>query len=89
MDQQKATLAGGIEFQISGAGSELVVTQGAEVFRLKAPPHARFYTFAEHYAAGICPIVSFEPGHQINGWQDWHYRVNMKTKSMERVDPWK
>ena len=86
----KERLRGGCEAEIQGQGEELVISRhNKELFRLKAPSHAGFYTFAEHYAHGVCPIVSFDPEHAINDWMDWYYRVDIDGQSMERLSPWK
>ncbi|QKX17759.1 hypothetical protein [Microbulbifer sp. YPW1] len=59
------------------------------LFSVQPPEYSGFYTFARHSIEGECPIVSFEPSHKINGWQDWYYKVNLKTKSIERLNPWR
>lgn len=87
---ESAKLAKGIEVFITDDGSELVVhSGGAELFRLQAPDHASFSAFERHVSHGMCPIVSFDPGHQINGWMDWYYHVDIDRQSMTRLNPWK
>ncbi len=90
MTGKSAKLAKGIEAFITDDGSELVVHGGgSELFRLQAPEHAGFYTFERHVVHGMCPIVSFDLGHQINGWMDWYYQVDINRQSMTRLNPWK
>ncbi|MGK4006527.1 hypothetical protein WMF31_28160 [Sorangium sp. So ce1036] len=87
----EAKLEGGHIGRIVGDGSrlEIVDSGGAILFTLSAPAHAVFYLFAVHAVHGECPVVSFDPDHAINGWMDWYYRVDIESRSMERLNPWR
>lgn len=69
---------------------EVYAADGMQLlFSVQAPENASFYTFAEHAIEGECPVVSFEPSHKVNGWCDWYYKVNLKSKNIERLNPWR
>jgi hypothetical protein len=59
------------------------------LFELYAPENAGFYSYAKHSIHGECPIVSFNPGNEVNGWMDWYYRVDPNSQTMEQLNPWR
>ena len=87
----RAILAGGHIAEIENEGQSLVIIEvdGSTLFTLAPPGNAAFYQFARHAVHGECPVVSFEPGHAINGWMDWYYRVDVSGQSIERLNPWR
>lgn len=87
----EAILEGDFRAVIGEEGRVLSVfgSSGSALFTLSPPPHAGFYQFAHHAIHGECPKVSFDPGHGINGWTDWYYLVNVESRSMERLNPWR
>ena len=87
----EATLSSGLRAAITPDGAVLSIfdASGSSIADLHAPSHAGFYQFASHVTHGMCPIVSFEPGHTINGWSDWYYLVSTDGKSIEQLNPWR
>ena len=87
----RVTLADGRFAEIDTEGQSLNVFEpdGSKLFMVAPPEHAGFYQFARHAVHGECPIVSFEPGHAINGWTDWYYRVDVSGQFVERLNPWR
>jgi hypothetical protein len=87
----EATLSSGLHAAIGQAGASLAISDEKDVTIavLPAPAHAGFYQFAQHAVHGVCPIVSFEPAHAVNGWSDWYYLVSQDGKSIERLNPWR
>jgi hypothetical protein len=87
----EATLGTGLHAVIGPGGTSLAVLDGsgATIATLPPPEHAGFYQFAKHAIHGVCPIVSFELGHAVNGWPDWYYLVSPDGKSIEQLNPWR
>lgn len=87
----RTTLATGQVAEIEDDGNVLRVseTNGDELFTVHPPEHSKFYQFIEHVVEGECPVVSFEPGHEVNGWMDWYYKVNITTHQIEKLNPWR
>lgn len=91
---EEADLGEGVLAKIVENGSLLEVREasGKLLFTLTPPPHSAFYIFQPHAIHGVCPIVSFSPGHKPdgdNGWPDWYYRIDVRNRSMTRLNPWK
>ena len=87
----RVTLADGRLADINAEGRSLSVfeSDGKELFTLAPPEHAAFYQFVSHAEYGECPIVSFEPGHTVDGWMVWYYRVDVDAQRIERLNPWR
>jgi hypothetical protein len=87
----QAILKSGHMAEITQEGGLLSIygTDGNLFFSIAPPDRAGFYQFVQHAIEGQCPIVSFSPGHEINGWSDWYYKVNVEVQVIERVNPWR
>jgi len=87
----EATLSSGLRASIGLAGASLAISDynGTTIAVHAAPEHAGFYQFAQYAVHGLCPIVSFEPGHAVGGWSDWYYVVSLDGKSIEQLNPWR
>lgn len=77
------------EFDDDGASLRVFTPDGLPAFSLLPPEFSAFYTFAEHAIHGNCPIVSFEPGRTRNGWPDWYLQVDVGSKSVHLLNPWR
>lgn len=87
----EAKVSGDYRAVIDNDGSRLTVfsPDGKEAFALSPPEHGTFYLFAEHIEHGPCPVVSFHPDFQINGWQDWYFKLDVRFKTISRLNPWR
>ena len=91
---EEAVLGEGMLARIVQDGALLEVREasGELLFTLNPPPHSTFYIFQSHALHGVCPIVSFSVGHYPDGtygWGDWYYRIDVRSRSMTRLNPWK
>jgi len=77
------------EFDDDGALLRVYTPAGTPAFSAPPPEFSAFYTFAEHAIHGNCPVVSFEPGHTRNGWPDWYCKVDVGSKSVQLLNPWR
>jgi hypothetical protein len=77
------------EFDDDGASLRVLAPNGVQAFSVAPPEFSAFYTFAEHAIYGNCPAVSFEPGHTRNGWPDWYLKVDVESKSVHLLNPWR
>ena len=77
------------EFDDDGALLRVFSPDGEPAFSVLPPEFSAFYTFATHAVHGNCPVVSFESGHQRNGWPDWYCKVDVDAKSVQLLNPWR
>lgn len=84
-------LSNGYTAEISPAHDQLHVfsPDGQLAFSLAPPEFSMFYTFAEHFKYGNCPVVSFSSSHTHQGWPDWYCRVDVKSRSLQLINPWR
>lgn len=87
----ESIIEGGYKVVIVNNGALLKVFDqvGTEICALRPPEYSSFYQFAKHAIHGECPIISFEPAHSVNGWQDWYFKIDVQSKSISRLNPWR
>lgn len=87
----ESMIEGGYKAFIINDGALLKVfdQKGVEICALYPPEYSLFYLLSEHAIHGVCPIVSFEHAHAINGWQDWYFKIDVPSKSIVRLNPWR
>lgn len=77
------------EFDDDGALLRVFTPGDALAFSVLPPEFSAFYTFALHAIRGNCPVVSFEPGHERNGWPDWYCKVDVESETVQLLNPWR
>ena len=77
------------EIVAEGTRLNLFAPDGCFVFSVAAPEFATFVSFSEHAIHGLCPLVSFELGHEKNGWPDWYCKVDISSGTVNLLNPWR
>lgn len=87
----REVLRNGYSAEISADHSQLDVftPDGHHAFTLAPPEFSMFYTFAEHFKHGSCPVVSFSSSHTHQGWPDWCCKIDVKAQSLALINPWR
>jgi hypothetical protein len=87
----RTRLSNGYDAEIiaEGAQLDLFSSEGDFEFTATPPEFSVFVVLAEHATKGMCPIISFAPGHQQNGWMDWFCEIDVQSQSVNLLNPWR
>lgn len=87
----RATLTEGhiAEISVGGLALHILESDRSKLFTVVLPANDAFYQFASHAQYGECPIISYDPGHAVNGWTDSYSRIDVGGQGIERLNSWR
>jgi hypothetical protein len=87
----RVLLANGYAAEIFDGGRRLNIFgfDGGFAFSVEAPEFSTFVAFAEHATEGRCPLLSYEVDRKQNGWMDWYCKIDMQSRSVRLLNPWR